>query len=40
MYVTHQHRQVGTYDPSINAHNEKLVALNLERIQVSISTHC
>ena len=25
--------QVGTYDPMTNAHNEKLVSLNLERIQ-------
>eukprot|EP00090_Calanus_glacialis_P029287 TRINITY_DN47017_c0_g1_i1.p1 TRINITY_DN47017_c0_g1~~TRINITY_DN47017_c0_g1_i1.p1 ORF type:complete len:137 (+),score=54.90 TRINITY_DN47017_c0_g1_i1:57-467(+) len=25
--------QVGTYDPSTNSHNEKLVSLNLERLQ-------
>lgn len=25
--------QVGSYDPMLNEHNEKLVALNLERIQ-------
>lgn len=25
--------QVGSYDPTVNAHNEKLCALNLERIQ-------
>ena len=24
--------QVGTYDPIVNAHGEKLVSLNLERI--------
>ena len=29
--------QVGTYDPSSNSHNEKLVALNLERIQVYLA---
>ena len=29
--------QVGTYDPMTNAHNEKLVALNLERIQSYIA---
>jgi len=25
--------QVGTYDPVINSHGEKLLALNIERIQ-------
>lgn len=25
--------QVGSYDPKVNEHDEKLVALNLERIQ-------
>lgn len=25
--------QVGSYDPMLNEHNERLVALNLERIQ-------
>ena len=29
--------QVGTYDPMVNAHNEKLCALNLERIQSYIA---
>ena len=29
--------QVGTYDPMTNAHNEKLVSLNLERIQSYIA---
>merc|ERR1712080_400380 len=36
-YPTSRHipplEQVGTYDPLPNNHNEKLVALNLERIQ-------
>ena len=29
--------QVGTYDPMTNAHNEKLIALNLERIQTYLA---
>jgi len=29
--------QVGTYDPSTNSHNEKLVSLNLERLQMYIA---
>eukprot|EP00092_Neocalanus_flemingeri_P053804 GFUD01063304.1.p1 GENE.GFUD01063304.1~~GFUD01063304.1.p1 ORF type:complete len:137 (-),score=47.29 GFUD01063304.1:354-764(-) len=29
--------QVGTYDPSTNSHNEKLVSLNLERLQVYLA---
>jgi len=29
--------QVGTYDPSSNSNNEKLVALNLERLQVYLA---
>ena len=42
--VTHPNRrqidpveQVGSYDPSVNSHNEKLVALNLERLQVYLA---
>ena len=30
--------QVGTYDPMTNAHNEKLVSLNLERNMISSVT--
>ena len=29
--------QVGTYDAMTNAHNEKLIALNLEKIQTYIA---